>query len=160
MINHFRTISPSEALRDYVACYYFIKSSDENFTSKHYSFPHTFNALSLYKDSEFESQPPSFTITHSLTPNYLAVIQAKRQGPIMVNISGKIDRATILFKDFGINHFIDEPLSSIMAYGGGHFNSWSVDPLFTGFVEKLFNVDDNGEKGKIIDHFLSRRLPK
>ena len=63
----------------------------------------------------------------------------------MVNISGKIDRATILFKDFGINHFIDEPLSSIMAYGGGHFNSWSVDPLFTGFVEKLFNVDDNVE---------------
>lgn len=158
MTNHFHTIVPCEALQKYVACYYFIKSDDQNFSSKHYSFPHTYNALSIYKDGNFDSKPSSFSARQSQTPNYQLFVQVKKQAPLMVNISGKINRVTILFKNFGINHFISEPLSKIMGYEKDQFNSWKDDPLFPSFMENLFNTNNDHEKGEIIDSFLLQRL--
>ncbi|MES2650290.1 MAG: helix-turn-helix domain-containing protein [Bacteroidota bacterium] len=158
MTNHFHTIAPCEALQKYVACYYFIKSDNPDFTSRHYSFPHTYNALSIYKDSSFESKPSDFSASQSLIPNYQIFVQVKKQAPLMVNISGKINRATILFKDFGINHFITETLSKIMGYGTDDFTSWKEDSLFPDFMTNLFSSDDMLEKGKIIDEFLLHRF--
>jgi len=158
MTDQFHTIAPCEELKKYVACYYFLKSDDQNFSSRHYSFPHTYNALSIYKDSLFDSKPSNFNARQSSEPNYQMFVQVKKQAPLMVNISGKINRVTILFKDFGINHFISEPLAKIMGYDVDHFNSWKEDPLFPAFVAQLFNVDDAHEKGKIIDNFLLQRL--
>ncbi len=158
MSHLFETIAPCEALRPYVACYYFIKSEDPNFTSQHYSFPHTYNALSIYKDGLFDSSPSHFNAKQSSTPNYQLFIQVKRQAPLRVNISGKINRVTILFKDFGINHFISEPLSEIMGYHVSQFNSWKNNANFPSFMENLFGHDDGKEKGKIIDAFLLQLL--
>jgi len=158
MANHFHTIAPCQSLQKYVACYYFIKSEDQNFSSRHYSFPHTYNALSIYKDGAFDTRPLNFSACQSSTPNYQLFVQVKTQAPLMVNISGKINRATILFKDFGINHFISEPLSKIMGYDTTTFNSWEEDPLFPKFMESLFEVEDANEKGRIIDNFLLSRL--
>ncbi|WP_379083948.1 helix-turn-helix domain-containing protein [Pedobacter sp. UC225_65] len=158
MSHLFETIEPCEALKEYVACYYFIKSEDPNFTSRHYSFPHTYNALSIYKDSHFDSNPSHFSARQSLIPNHQIFVQVKRQAPLMVNISGKINRVTILFKDFGINHFITESLSKIMGYHTSEFNSWKNDPHFSDFMTALFSHDDGKEKGKIIDGFLLQRL--
>ncbi|TCC88162.1 AraC family transcriptional regulator [Pedobacter frigiditerrae] len=158
MENHFHTIEPCEKLKEYVACYYFIKSDDQDFTSKHYSFPHTYNALSIYKDSSFDSKPSNFSVRQSLNPNYQIFVQVKKQAPLMVNISGKVNRVTILFKDFGINHFINEPLSKIMGYEKDQFNSWKDDPHFPEFMVSLFSIDDEQEKGRIIDKFLLQRF--
>ncbi len=158
MTNHFHSIAPAESLKDYVACYYFIKSDDQNFSSRHYSFPHTYNALSIYKDGDFDSKPSNFNVQQSLTSNYQMFVQVKKQAPLMVNISGKINRATILFKDFGINHFIAESLSKIMRYGTDDFTSWKEDPLFPDFMTNLFSSDNVLEKGKIIDEFLLHRF--
>ncbi len=158
MTDHFHTIEPCEALQKYVACYYFIKSDAKDFTSRHYSFPHTYNALSIYKDSSFDSKPSNFSASESLTPNYQMFVQVKKQAPLMVNISGRINRTTILFKDFGINHFISEPLAKIMGYHTDQFNSWKEDPFFADFMANLFGIDDAQVKGKIIDEFLLHRL--
>lgn len=158
MTNHFHAIEPCEALKDYVACYYFIKSDDEEFSSRHYSFPHTYNALSIYKNSNFESSPSVFNVNQSYTPNHRMVLQVKKQAPLLVKISGKVDRATILFKDFGINHFINESLSEIMGYNIEHFQSWNGDILLTPFLANLFGASDPSDKGKIIDGFLLQKL--
>lgn len=158
MTNHFHTVEPCEELKKYVACYYFLKSDDQNFSSRHYSFPHTYNALSIYKDSSFDSKPSNFNARQSLTPNYQLFIQVKKQAPLMVNISGKINRVTILFKDFGINHFITEHLSNIMGYEKVQFNSWQKDPMFPIFLTNLFSREDEVKKGEIINNFLLKRL--
>src|SRR5882757_833722 len=126
----FQSIEPCSALKKYVACYYFIKSEDSNFTSIHYSFPHTYNSLSIYKDGNFECNPSHFKVVQSHIPNYSALVQKKQQSPVLVDISGRINRATILFKDFGINHFMAEPLSKIMIHDYNHLRSWEEDPSF------------------------------
>lgn len=158
MNNQFHTIAPCEELKKYVACYYFLKSNHENFSSRHYSFPHTYNALSIYKDSSFNYKPFNFSAIQSSIPNYQLFIQVKQQAPLMVNISGKINRVTILFKDFGINHFISETLASAMGYGEDQFNSWKEDPIFPSFMESLFNAENNKEKAEIMDRFLLQRF--
>lgn len=158
MKNHFHTIEPCLALKKYIACYYFIKSDDPNFSSRHYSFPHTYNALSIYKDSAFDSSPSKFNATPSTVPNYQMFIQVKKQAPLMVEISGRVNRVTILFKEFGINHFISEQLSAVMGYGITHFNSWKDDPLFPEFLASLFNSVNEIEKASVIDAFLLKRF--
>lgn len=158
MTNQFHTIAPCDDLKKYVACYYFLKSDDPNFNSRHYSFPHTYNALTIYKDSSFNSKPSNFSAVQSSTPNYQLFIQVKQQAPLMVNISGRINRVTILFKDFGINHFISEPLSIAMGYGENQFTSWQEDPIFPSFIERLFNADGAKDKAKIMDSFLLQRF--
>lgn len=158
MSNHFHTVEPCEALKKYVSCYYFIKSDDPHFASRHYSFPHTYNALSIYKDSSFDTKPSNFCARQSSTPNYQAFLQVKRQAPLMVSITGKINRATILFKDFGLNHFINAPLSSMMGYNAGSFNAWNNDTLFPEFLDDLFATDDLNAKANVIDHFLLQKL--
>lgn len=158
MNSPFKAIEPCEALKKYIACYYFIKSDDPNFSSQHYSFPHTYNALSIYKDSSFHSKPSNFKVSQSPTPNYQIFVQVKKQAPLMVNISGKVNRATILFKDFGINHFINGTLSKVMGYHVDQFNSWQDDHLLDTFIADLFHTDDLNKKGEYIDHFLLQRL--
>lgn len=158
MTNHFHTVEPCEALKKYVACYYFIKSDDKNFSSKHYSFPHTYNALSIYKNADFNSIPSNFKAKESLVPNHRLVIQIKKQTPLMVDISGKINRITILFKEFGINHFINEPLSKIMNYDAEQALLWKNDPLFLAFIEVAFGTDDIKAQAQILDQFLLQKL--
>lgn len=158
-MNHpFETINPCEALQKYVSCYYFLKSDDPNFSSRHYSFPHTYNALSIYKDAVMDAKPACFKVAESPTSNVELFVQVKKQLPLMVNISGKINRVTILFKDFGINHFITEHLSQLMTYAPNQFNSWKDDPNFPAFSKLLFETADAQEKGKLIDQFLLQRL--
>ncbi|RZK42778.1 MAG: helix-turn-helix domain-containing protein [Pedobacter sp.] len=158
MTNHFQAVQPCDLLKDYVECYYFLKSDDSNFNSRHYSFPHTYNALSIYKDGDFNSKPSDFNVQQSDDPNYQMFIQVKRQAPLMVNLIGKVNRATILFKDFGINHFISEPLIRVMGYDTEDFVSWKEDEHYPNFVNQLFEADAIIEKGKIIDDFLLKRF--
>jgi AraC-like DNA-binding protein len=154
----FLSIEPCDALKQYIACYYFIKSDDPGFVSRHYSFPHTYNALNIYKDSAFEATPHHFKVSESATPNYSTFIQKKQQAPLMVDISGKINRATILFKDFGINHFISQPLAGVMGYDDKRFREWDSDLLFAPFIADLFATDDINRKKEILDHFLLQKL--
>jgi AraC-like DNA-binding protein len=154
MMSDFHTIEPCEALKPYVSCYYFIKSDDPKFSSRHYSFPHTYNALSIYKDVLIEKKPSSVSIFESATPNYEMFIQIKKQAPLMVKISGKINRATILFKDLSINHFVSDSLAKVMNDDEGRFNTWKQSPLYPNFIAQLFDTDDEVKKGKLIDQFL------
>lgn len=154
MTNFVQTAEPCDKLKPYISCYYFIKSEDPNFSSKHYSFPHTYNALTIYKDVTFKRNPASVNIYQSEQPNVEMFIQIKKQAPLLVDISGKINRATILFKDFGINHFVEDSLERIMNDEQGKFTSWKKNPAFDNFTVKLFSQDNILEKAKIIDQFL------
>lgn len=158
MQNNFDIIEPSKDLRDYVSCYYVLKSDDSNFSSKHYSFPHTYNALSIYKNCDFDVTDFSFTAKESGSDNFRMFVQLKIQKPLLVVLSGKIHRVTILFKDFGINHFIKEPLSAIMGCGFDQFGVWKEDLLIPSFCSDLFEADNKNEMGKIIDEFLLERF--
>lgn len=158
MNDHLHTINPQSAFKKYISLYYFIKSDDPDFSSKHYSFPHTYNALSIYRDCSFDFAPDHIKVSASSAPNYTTIVQHKKQAPLLVEISGKIDRITILFKDFGINHFISGSLLQIFKNKEPGANLWNDDPDFNIAMDHIFDTPDIQERVTRLEAFLSKKL--
>jgi len=158
MNNHLHTITPRSAFTKYVSLYYFIKSDDPLFKSKHYSFPHTYNALSIYKNAAFEFGPGYMKASADEHGGYATVIQSKKQAPLLVDISGKVDRVTILFKDFGINNFIKLRLSPLLTSDKLNVNLWNDDPYFIKSMDRLFGTADFNERTVLLEKFLLQHL--
>lgn len=147
-------IRPSPALEKYVAFYYFVKSDDPNFRSAHYSFPHTYSVLSIYKNVEPHYKEDHFITKGSESENIKCFVQIKKQAPLLVELYGKTDRITVLFKDLGLNQFIDDPLSQVMGKGDNSYNGWDNDPLFMDFSRSFFASPMPEERIKILEEFL------
>jgi AraC-like DNA-binding protein len=158
MNNHLHTIAPQSAFTKYVSLYYFIKNDDPSFHSKHYSFPHTYNALSIYKNASFIFGPGYMRAWADENAGYSTVIQSKKQAPFLVDISGKTDRITILFKDFGINHILPLPLPPLMTSENLRVNLWDNDPSFLTTMDKIFATSDLDERVVLLEEFLSKKL--
>lgn len=160
MDNNLTVLEPREALKPYIACYYFIRSYDSGYRSMHYSFPSTYTSLTIYKDSLFGFGENYFLARESLMGRGGANIQIKRQAPLLVDVVGKVDRVTILFKDFGINQFVRTPLSDIMGHKNSLFPHWNRDPAFRQFQKELFEQEDLTIRVRLLEEFLlSRYVP-
>lgn len=158
MNNHLHTIEPQNAFKKYISLYYFIKNDDPDFISKHFSFPHTYNALSIYRDSSFEFAPDYIRVLPANAKNYTTHIQFKKQAPLLVEINGKVDRITILFKDFGINNFINSSLSRVNKNNDSRVNIWNEDVDFNKSMDRIFNTDSLQERVNLLEEFLLQKL--
>lgn len=127
MISHFQSVYPvNPLLRDYIYCYYTVNSALSEFRSKHYSFPHTYNAVSLYRGAHISSSDGNLTVSGNGSERLTCVLQGKRQRPLLVEMSGVFSRITILFKPLGLNHFINESLATIMGANPSLFTAWDL----------------------------------
>ncbi|WP_028296867.1 helix-turn-helix transcriptional regulator [Olivibacter sitiensis] len=158
MTNAIQTHEPSDKLKPFVLCYYFIKSEDPNFRSVHYSFPNTFTALTLYKDSEFVFAENYFLAKQSMVGKGGAIVQIRKQAPLLVDIMGKVDRVTILFKDFGLNQFIPFSMEQVMSEQNGFFDHWNQDDQFQQYKDRLFSLEAHKERIALLEEFLWCRL--
>lgn len=148
-------IKPSKALEKYVAFYYLIKSDDPRFRSAHYSFPHTYSVISIYCNVESTYQEDHFVVRSSPNDNIRCFIQIKKQTPLLVEMYGQMDRVTILFKDLGLNQFIDEPLGMVMGKGGDNtYTGWDTHPVFVAFGRQFFNEISPDRRIRLLEEFL------
>lgn len=157
MNDHLHTIEPQHAFKEFVSLYYFIKNDHPDFISKHFSFPHTYNALSIYKNSSFEFAPDYIKVLPSNEKNYTTLIQIKKQAPLLVEINGKVDRITILFKDFGINNFINSALARGAKNNDTRVNIWNNDSGFNESMDKIFDTDSMEERRNLVEDFLMQK---
>lgn len=160
MIDAVQMFEPCSALREYILCYYFIRSDDPNYRSVHYSFPNTYTALTIYKDSEFGFADNYFLAKQSAVGRGGAIVQIRKQAPLLVDMMGRVDRVTILFKDFGLNQFVRKPMDEIMGQQNSFFDHWNSNERFQAFKEKLFTPDSLPDRIALLEEFfLQRYIP-
>ncbi|MES2064286.1 MAG: helix-turn-helix domain-containing protein [Bacteroidota bacterium] len=156
MINHFKPEYPvSPALKDHIYCYYFYESDDENYTNIHYSFPHIYNALSIYSTANVELSSQFLKAMGNKWAPASCVLQGKRPSPLKVELTGKLKRVTIIFKPLGLNHFIRCPLSKVMGKDPSHFTLWQGD-VFDQLVQSIFNVTVPSGQLSHLEEFLTK----
>jgi AraC-like DNA-binding protein len=160
-VDNIIVLEPQEALKPYIACYYIMQSYDSGYRSTHYSFPSTYTSLTIYKDSLFGFGENYFLAKESPMGRGGANIQIKKQAPLLVDVVGKVDRVTILFKDFGLNQFVRTPLSEIMDHKNSLYPHWNRDPQFRIFQKKLFEQEDLTGRVALLEEFLlSKYVPR
>lgn len=151
------TLQPQPALQKYIEFYYFIRNDGPDFKSVHYSFPHTINAISIYKHAAYYAEVGLAGISNDFNNDYLTLLQGKCQVPLRVELSGKTDRITIFFKPFGLNQFIETSLASVMGNKTKQLLEWDNSPLYKTYLNKCFSTDNLQER---IDHLEEYLLVK
>lgn len=156
MINHFKPEYPvSAALKDHIYCYYFYESDDEDYTNIHYSFPHVYNALTIYSAADIELSSLSLKAVGNQWAPASCVLQGKRQSPLKVELTGKFKRVTIIFKPLGLNHFIRCPLSKVMGKDPSYFTLWQGND-FDQLVQTMFNAREFSAQLSYLEGFLTK----
>jgi len=142
MIDNLQTIYPvSPLLKDHIYCYYTIDTTPAHFKSKHYSFPHTYNALSIYNSAAFDKDSNDLRVKGNSNNTPLCILQGKRQGPLLVDLEGSFSRLTILFKPLGLNYFIDKAQGKILTSNPSRFNHWDGE-AFNNMLNQFFTGSD------------------
>ncbi|TDO20755.1 helix-turn-helix domain-containing protein [Pedobacter duraquae] len=152
------TIQPREELREYIDFYYLIRNECADFKNTHYSFPHTVNAVTIYKEAAFYSSFTESNVSHDSANNFITVLQGKRQLPLKVNIAGKTDRICIWFKPLWINHFINVPLSDVMGKTSKRFTNWDQDPAYLTCLKACFEKQDATQRIHCLEEFMLSKL--
>jgi len=152
------TLQPQPALQKYIEFYYFIRNQAADFKSIHYSFPHTINVLSIYKQANYHSVVGHVEIYNDPKSNYLTILQGKCQMPLKVELTGKTDRISIFFKTFGLNQFIQTSLASVMSNKPNQLTEWDTDPMYKNYLDQCFATDNQEEKIRHLEDFLLWKL--
>ena len=158
MMLKIETIQPHEDLKRYIDFYYLIRDDNPDFSNTHYSFPHTVNAVTIYRQASFNSSFMESSISHDPDNDFLSLLQGKRQYPLKVNIAGKTDRICIWFKPLGLNHFITTSLSDIMGKVTNRFISWDSDPAYKACLEICFKDHDPERRIRVLESFLLSKV--
>lgn len=151
-------LQPQPALQKYIEFYYFIKNQSSDFKSIHYSFPHTINVVSIYKQANYHSKVGHIEVYNDSKSNYLTIIQGKCQMPLKVELTGKTDRISIFFKTFGLNQFIKTPLALVMGNKPDQLMEWNTDPIYKNYLDQCFATDNLTEKIRHLEDFLLWKL--
>lgn len=154
MINNFQPVYPvSPILKDHIYCYYCYESYDDNYQSVHSSFPHVYNALSIYSAASLEFNPQFLKAVGDGNNLPSCVLQGKRQSLLKVELKGKFKRVTIIFKPLGLNHFIRYPISKVMGKDPCLFTLWQ-GKAFDQVVQLLFSGKELSKQVFHLEEFL------
>lgn len=156
MINHFQPLYPvCQTLKDHIYCYYFYESNDESHTNIHFSFPHVYNALSIYSTASMELSSHFLKAVGDKQASPSCVLQGKRQSPLKVELNGKFKRVTIIFKPLGLNHFIRYPLTDVMGKDPRMFTLWQGN-AFNDLAQHLFDGKEIFGELHYLEEFLMK----
>lgn len=154
MIDNLYTVYPSSPLlAKYIYCYYIIENTNTDFKSLHYSFPHTFNAISIYNRENYSIGKQKISVIGSAESSSFSILQGKCQNPLLVDLEGSFSRITILFKSLGLNNFIKVPLSRIMGKEPSLFTQWNSTE-YNQLLKHLFTSDNIGTRIDALENFL------
>lgn len=152
-----QTIEPNPLLSDVIDFYYFIKNDKPDFQSKHYSFPHTVNVITIYKEASLLAVLGKAAVYHDPSQAYLTILQSKCQLPLEVTLTGKMDRISIFFKPLGLNQFLDDNLSNHLRPVTSVFQPWQSDPTYSETLENCFCEKTNQRRIQVLENFLIQR---
>lgn len=100
-------------LKQWIEYIFRYSSDDPNFERQLVIFPNTGAALTFYFDGEFSEVSSQKFISKEKKGNNGTVLHINRSEPVEIIERGRQERVTVVFKPFGINHFLSTSLYEI-----------------------------------------------
>ena len=149
----FTTFLPkNELLKKFIAYYYTDGSEDETYRNSYLFYPHINTTVSIYKNAFWKFDGFTTQISFDERTKYLKIVTHQTL-PIRVVQTGKTNKIAIVFKPFGLNHFIKENYGEIVRNEAQHFNPIN-NIQWDERLDKLFTKNSNEEKTEILDNFF------
>jgi AraC-like DNA-binding protein len=143
-----------ECLKNVIEYYYFLKSDSPDFNSEYYAFPNIYQALNIHKDIKYEIGSHSIKVSGIKENNFTMLLQGRRDIPLFVSLSGKINKITIIFKPLGLNHFITSPFSTIASNPTQVFTEWNYYEKNKDFLINFFTEINDSKRIDILEKHL------
>ena len=120
-------------------------------------YPSLKNAITIYKNSKALYYNGFSKVVPDKNTDFIVTYTGIQTRHRTAHIESPFDKIGIVFKELGINHFIDIPLS--------HISSFDIDMSFDYFGEQfhiycnsLFNNLSPEERVSILDHFFEKNF--
>lgn len=143
-------------LKKYIEYYYFLRTDSSDFNNTYYSFPNTLQSFNIHKNADCEIKPNYTGIFESKENKYFTIVQGHYDVPLLVNLRGRLDKVTIIFKPLGLNHFINKTFKEVSGKHSQVFNEWE-SPKYTSFLDAFYLTFDEKERGVLLEEFLITR---
>lgn len=154
MAPNIQTLYPhADLLAKYIYCYYFLEGTNSDFKNVHYSFPHTYNAITIYSNGSNQTEEEKIIINGNDSGSPFLILQGKRTKPLLVDLNGKFSRITIIFKPLGLNQFIDKPLGKLIGTAPQLFSEWR-GRSYNQMLKNLFNDIAINQRIVFLEQFL------
>ncbi|MEJ7823214.1 MAG: AraC family transcriptional regulator [Chitinophagaceae bacterium] len=152
-IDTFYPIHP--ILKEVIEYYYFQKTSSDDLNTEYYAFPNTVLPLNIHKNITCTISGQQVKVNGVRYENYLMILNGRYKLPLHVQQKGKIDKITIIFKPFGLNHFINVPFNEIAQNPTQIFTQW-IDKSNNSalFLNQFFSEQDNNKRILILENYL------
>jgi AraC-like DNA-binding protein len=151
---HVETFYPQNPLlKTHVEYFYFLKSDAPEFNKTYYSFPNILQSFNIHKNAECEIKPNFTGIYENQKNKYLTIVQGRYQQPLLVNLKGRLDKMTIVFKPLGLNHFINEPFNEVVGNPSRIFTEWDSNEYFA-FLDTFYKTGNNKKRVLLLETFL------
>ena len=152
----FFTCKPSTKLQPYIAYYYFHESDDEDFQQSFTYYPHYKNALTIYKNVDYNILPDFSVEVSSAKKDSLKVVYSKLyQNLGRVRINGKFVKIGVVFQPLGIQHFIKEVYSEVFSKPINFTNPFGLK--FNEVLDQVFLTSIISEKANLLDEFFQQQ---
>ncbi len=152
----FFTCKPSTKLQPYIAYYYFHESDDEDFQQSFTYYPHYKNALTIYKNVDYNILPDFSVEVSSAKKDSLKLIYSKvYQNLGRVNLNGKFSKIGVAFQALGIQHFISKNYSEVFPEPINLINPFGAE--FGQVLNRVFLTASISEKANLLDKFFQQQ---
>lgn len=141
-------------LRSCIEYYYFLKSDSSDFNSEYFAFPNTLQALNIHKNIECEMDSHSVKVTEMAKNSFTMLLQGRFEKPLHVQLSGRINKITIIFKPLGLNHFITSSFDKISSKTTQYFTEWNYHEKHADFLTKFFCEINLIKRVEILEEYL------
>ncbi len=147
--------SNSPFLKKYIAYYYFHKC-EKKLQTQYLYHPHYKKALSIYKNSIIKWQGDnSWTIpAPESNPNYFYFYESIQKTSKHVFLQAPFDKIGIVFHPLGINHFINQPLSTTLKQFQGQSFSY-FDSSIKYYLDSIYQSKDIHQKVLLLDTYFT-----
>lgn len=141
-------------LKNYIEYYYFQKTDSDDFYAEYYAFPNTLQALNIHKNIRCEIDAECVRVSGVSSNNYAMILQGRFQSPLHVQLKGKIDKVTIIFKALGLNHFITSSFKDVAGLPTQVFTEWLGDETCLSFVDSFYKEEKLETRIAILEQYL------
>lgn len=141
-------------LKTCIEYYYFLISDELDFKSAYYAFPNTLQALNIHKNIQYNICDHVVKVKGIAENNFEMLLQGKFEKPLKVQLSGKFNKITIIFKPLGLNHFIQTPFCEVASKATQPFSEWTGHEKHNDFLAQFFSESNVIERVEILENYL------
>lgn len=152
----FITLKPKDEIAArHIAYYYFHTSVDPDFTNKFYFYPNYKHAITVYEGSDVSLTGEGSRVVPANDKKISSFYSINTDKNFKVELNGAFDKIGIVFNPLGLNHFMDEPLSSHLDRSISAFAYFGDD--FLQVCHKAFREKNDEAKETLLDAFFRSR---